>query len=75
MRPGDRVSFVALWSSFLGQNGTVVAISPHLMVRLDGDTYPMRVHPKEVSILCAMVDPHTQLRSSSDASSSSWTPT
>ncbi len=50
MRVGDRVRVVAHWSSFVGMKGRVVSTSPHLMVRLDGDTYPLRIEEPSVVI-------------------------
>lgn len=37
MKPGDRVLFVASWSSFKAMRGTVASTSPALMVTVDGD--------------------------------------
>lgn len=48
MIKGDRVLFVALWSTFYKQRGEVTSTTPHLMVRLDGDEHPMRVRDDEV---------------------------
>ncbi len=41
LRKDDPVRVVAHWSSFYGQRGVVVSVAP-LMVRIHGDTYPMR---------------------------------
>jgi hypothetical protein len=49
MRPGDRVIVTAQWSSFFGMKGAVAAVRPHLMILVDGDSYPIRVGPKEVT--------------------------
>ena len=50
--PGDRVVIFAHWSSFYRQQGTVNATTPHLMVTVDGDTYPMRMGERE----CIRID-------------------
>ena len=47
MRKGDRALFVASWSSWRGMRGEVKETSPHLMILLDGDRLPIRVHPRE----------------------------
>ena len=49
-RKGDRVLFVALWSSFAGMRGTVTATVPHVMVRIDNDAYDIRVGVKEIAV-------------------------
>jgi hypothetical protein len=46
---GDRVHFTSLWSTFAGLAGYVTATTPHLMVLIDGDRLPVRVHAKEVA--------------------------
>ena len=48
MRKGDRVYFFANWSSFRTMRGEVTQTAPYLMVRLDGDVHPIRVHEREV---------------------------
>lgn len=48
MKP-RRVIVSANWSSFYGMAGEVIQTSPHLMVRLDGDKFPMRFGEREVS--------------------------
>ncbi len=48
MRPGDRVRVVAPWSSFKDQRGELVTTEPHVMVRIDGDSYPIRMGRGEV---------------------------
>lgn len=54
MRVGDRIRVEALWSEFWGYDGVVVAVDPHVMVLLDGDSFPIRIdavslarHPDE----------------------------
>ena len=49
MRAGQRVVVVASWSSFCGMRGKVMQVSPHLMVHLDGDAFPMRFGDREVA--------------------------
>jgi hypothetical protein len=44
---GDRVLVFALWSSFYRMNGTVTATKPRLMVRIDGDSYPIAMGERE----------------------------
>lgn len=51
MRPGARIIVTAQWSSFYGMKGTVNATSPHLMITIDGDTYPIRMGAREVAPL------------------------
>ncbi len=46
--PGDRVLVFAHWSSFYQQRGTVAQTKPHLMVRIDGDSLPLRMGEREV---------------------------
>ncbi len=46
---GDRVVVTAQWSSFVGMRGLVVAVTPHLMVLIDGDAYPIRMGEREVT--------------------------
>jgi ribosomal protein L24 len=46
---GDRVVVVAHWSSFRGMRGEVVQVTPHTMVLIDGDTYPIRVGDREIA--------------------------
>lgn len=46
---GDEVEFIGLHNSFRGQRGEVKAIAPHLMVRVEGDTHPMRFTRNEVA--------------------------
>lgn len=53
MRPRDRVVVSANWSSFFGMAGEVTQVKPHLMVKLDGDTFAMRFGEREVSPLPA----------------------
>lgn len=48
MYRGDRVRVTAAWSSFVGMTGVVTETRPHLMVRLDGDRYPIRVSDREI---------------------------
>ncbi len=50
MKPGDRVVVVAHWSTFRGMRGRVVATSPHLMILIDDDKYPIRVGTREVVV-------------------------
>lgn len=45
---GDRVEVFALWSSFKGMCGVVTSVTPGLMVRIDGDTYPIAFGEREV---------------------------
>lgn len=45
---GDRVLFVAHWSTYHRMRGTVTRVRPTVMVRLDGDTHPMCVNEREV---------------------------
>ncbi len=45
--PGDRVLIFAQWSSFYRKHGTVTQTAPYLMVRVDDDTYPMRMGERE----------------------------
>jgi len=47
---GDRIRFVAHWSSFHGMRGVVQQLRPHVMVLIDGDTYPIRVGEREVIV-------------------------
>jgi len=49
VRVGDRVVVTAQWSSFAGMRGVVTATSPHLMILIDRDKYPIRVGVKEVA--------------------------
>lgn len=49
MKPGDRIIFTAHWSSFYGYRGAVAMTKPHLMVLIDGDSYPIRVGAKEIA--------------------------
>lgn len=49
MRRDDRVLVTANWSSFCGMRGTVKSTQPHLMVLLDGDSYPIRFGERECS--------------------------
>jgi len=50
MRVGDRVLFTAMWSSFFGMKGRVEQLTPHIMVRIDGDSYPIRVGSREITV-------------------------
>lgn len=45
--PGDRVLVFAYWSSFYKMAGTVTQVAPYLMVRVDGDSYPIRMGDRE----------------------------
>ena len=49
MRVGDRVIVHAHWSTFYKQRGVVESVSPHLMIKLDGDLFAMRFGNGEVS--------------------------
>lgn len=49
LRKDDPVRVVAHWSSFYGQRGVVVSVAP-LMVRVHGDTHPMRFGDREVML-------------------------
>lgn len=46
---GDRIVVTAQWSSFYGMRGEVVSVTPHTMVIIDGDTYPIRVGDREIA--------------------------
>ena len=48
MRIGDPVRVTAAWSPFYGYRGTVTQVTPHLMIRIEGDSYPIRVGEREV---------------------------
>lgn len=48
MKPGDRVVFVAPWSSYRSQRAEVVSPPPGLMVLLDGDAKPIAARADEV---------------------------
>ncbi len=50
----DRVLVTAVWSSFRGMRGTVTQVKPYLMVRLDGDTHPLRIEEPSVKHDCAV---------------------
>jgi hypothetical protein len=53
---GDRVLVFAQWSSFYRMNGTVEATKPRLMVRIDGDSYPIAMGERE----CIRIEESTQ---------------
>lgn len=55
MSPGDRVLFIAPWSSFKGQRGKVTQTEPCLMVVFPDDPRPIRVGEREV-----IPDPESQ---------------
>jgi hypothetical protein len=46
---GDRIVVTAQWSSFYRMRGIVVAVTPHLMVLIDDDAYPIRMGEREVT--------------------------
>ncbi len=48
MKKGDRVLFVAPWSSYRAQYAEVVTPPPGLMVLLDGDQIPIAARADEV---------------------------
>lgn len=48
MKKGDRVLFVAPWSSYRSQRAEVVCPPPALTVLLDGDTLPIAARRDEV---------------------------
>jgi len=48
---GDRVEVHAQWCSFYRSRGVVTAVKPHLMIVVDGDTYPIRFGEREVSVV------------------------
>ncbi len=50
IRNGDRVVFVAQWSSFYRMKGRVTQVTPHTMIIVDGDSYPIRVGEKEIAL-------------------------
>ncbi len=50
VRVGDPVIVTAHWSSFRGMRGRVTQTSPHLMILIERDTYPIRVGVREVTV-------------------------
>lgn len=48
MKIGQRVLFIASWSSFKGKRGHVCQTEPVLMVVMDDDPKPIRVGEREV---------------------------
>lgn len=50
MRVGERVRFVAAWSSFYGMTGAIVQMQPHIMILIDRDKHPIRVGEREIAV-------------------------
>lgn len=50
MRVGDRVEFVASWSSYRGRYGTVKRTGPYLMVLIDSERLAVAASADEVRL-------------------------
>ena len=51
MKLGDPIVVTAHWSSFYKMHGKVTQLTPHVMVKLEGDLFPIRVGEREIAVV------------------------